>query len=160
MEEILNGENKIDINHNEYLKSKKLLLEILNSHSYNDIMTCLINQDSEKCNTTLDAAIKNLVDNIDIELLTHLLMDEEIINNKKTMVKDNNKNLIQKTQSETIQSSFDSNLKLENDCEKTQVKKRKERKKPKPKINKLIYRKENNFYIYRVVAKKKEIYFC
>ena len=118
-------------------------------------MTCLINQDSEKCNTTLDAEIKNLVDNIDIELLAHLLMDEEIINNKKTILKDNNKNLIQKTQSETIQSSFDSNLKLENDCEKTQVKKRKERKKPEPKINKLAYRKENNIYIYRVVAKKK-----
>lgn len=48
MNEIFTKGIKEEINNNEFLNSKKLLLELLNTYSYNDIMACLISEENEK----------------------------------------------------------------------------------------------------------------
>ena len=153
MNEIFTKGIKEEINNNEFLNSKKLLLELLNTYSYNDIMACLISEENEKKNFSLEIDLKKLVEKVDIEQLSQLLMDEEIIKCSHK-IENNNKTIIQKSQSETIQSTFDNNLNLEDNIDKNEVKLKKNRKKSKPYISKVIYRKEDNIYFFRYIAKK------
>ena len=157
MEEISNTGKKGEINNNEeYLNSKKLLLELLNSYSYGDIMSCLINEQNGENDVSLEIKLKKLVDHVDIEQLANLLIDEEIIK-YNNITKNKNNNNVDKIQSETAPSSLDRNLNIENnDIENNIINNKKEKKEPIPTINKVVYRKnDNNIYIYRYVSQKK-----
>ena len=156
MENILKKENNDDINNNKYMNTKKIVLELLNSYSYDDIIGYLVNEENEKSNIDLEIKLKKLVDYADIEELAKILNDEEIINySNMTQIKINNN--IEKTKNESTQSTLDSYLKLENDnldINESKIQKRKERKKPQPTLSKVLYRKDNNIYIYRFISRK------
>ena len=156
MENILKKENNDDINNNKYMNKKKIVLELLNSYSQGDIIGYLVNEENEKSNIDLEIKLKKLVDYADIEELAKILNDEEIINySNMTQIKINNN--IEKTKNESTQSTLDSYLKLENDnldINESKIQKRKERKKPQPTLSKVLYRKDNNIYIYRFISRK------
>ena len=156
MENILKKENNDDINNNKFMNTKKIVLELLNSYSYDDIIGYLVNEENEKSNIDLEIKLKKLVDYADIEELAKILNDEEIINySNMTQIKINNN--IEKTKNESTQSTLDSYLKLENDnldINESKIQKRKERKKPQPTLSKVLYRKDNNIYIYRFISRK------
>ena len=83
MEEILNVENIGENNSIVYInKPKKLLLELLNIYSYDEVMNTLLNNDFNK-NILLEIKLKELVDKVDIMELAQLLLDEEIIQYNK-----------------------------------------------------------------------------
>ena len=156
MENILKKENNDDINNNKYMNTKKIVLELLNSYSYDDIIGYLVNEENEKSNIDLEIKLKKLLEYADIEELAKILNDEEIINySNMTQIKINNN--IEKTKNESTQSTLDSYLKLENDnldINESKIQKRKERKKPQPTLSKVLYRKDNNIYIYRFISRK------
>ena len=141
------GENNCD----EILNSKKLLKELLNSYSYTEICEYLLNEEKQKTNVELKLKLKKIVDNIsDIDQLAKLLNDGDIAKNTNTLknVNENNNNKI-------ISIKEESDLKLENDLDKNIKKKRKPRQKPEPFVSKIMYRKNENIYIYRFITKKK-----
>lgn len=150
MEEILNVENIGENNSIVYInKPKKLLLELLNIYSYDEVMNTLLNNDFNK-NILLEIKLKELVDKVDIMELAQLLLDEEIIQyNKIINVGNNNK------KTEQILTNLDKSLKLENDKDVKKITKRKKREKPKPIISKILYKNNENIYIYRYVTSKK-----
>ena len=157
MEDTLKKE-KIDINDNN-ISTKELIIELLNSYSYNDIISCLLKEENEKekVNKELEIKLKKIVDNADIDQLTQLLIDEEIINYNN--IKGNKDNISFQALNDSVQSTLDSNLKLENDkidnVKINTIKKKKENKKQRPIISKVIYRKnENDIYIYRFISQK------
>ena len=92
MEEILNVQNIGENNNIVFInKPKKLLLELLNIYSYDEVMNSLLNNDYNK-NILLEIKLKELVDKVDIMELAQLLLDEEIIQyNKIINVGNNNK---------------------------------------------------------------------
>ena len=152
MEVISNTEEKkSEINNDELLEPKKMLLELLNSYSYGDIMSCLLNEENGKNDILLEIKLKKLVDKVDIEKFAKLLMDDDIIKynnmNKITSI-----NCSENIQAETAPSSFDKNINIDNNIKKKKVKKRKEKKKVDPFISKVIYRKnDNSIYFYRKI---------
>ena len=163
MEDTLKNE-KIDINDNKF-STKDLIIELLNSYSYNDIISCILKEENEKeqVNKELEIKLKKIVDSTDIDQLAQLLMDEEIINYNS--IKGNKDNISFQAQNDSVQSTLDSNLKLENDkidnVKKNTIKKRKESKKQRPIISKVIYRKKDNYiYIYRFVSRKSFFSVC
>ena len=150
-------ERKNEINNKELLNPKKLLLELLKSYSYGDIMSCLINEENGKNDISLEIKLKKLVDRVDIEQLANLLIDDDIIKYNNNMGIENNKTSAN-LQAETAPSSLDRNINIDNNLfEKKQVKKRKLNKKKTPIINKVLYRKNDNIiYIYRFIFQKKK----
>ena len=151
-------ERKNEINNKELLNPKKLLLELLKSYSYGDIMSCLINEENGKNDISLEIKLKKLVDRVDIEQLANLLIDDDIIKYNNNMGIENNKTSAN-LQAETAPSSLDRNINIDNNLfEKKQIKKRKLNKKKSPIINKVLYRKNDNIiYIYRFIFQKKRI---
>jgi hypothetical protein len=156
MEVISNTEEKKnEINTDELLEPKKMLLELLNSYSYGDIMSCLLNEENGKNDILLEIKLKKLVDKVDIEKFAKLLMDDDIIK-YNNMNKIANINCSENIQAETAPSSFERNINIDNNIKKKKVKKRKEKKKVDPVISKVIYRKnDNSIYFYRFVFQKK-----
>ena len=143
------GENNCD----EILNSKKLLLELLNSYSYTEICEYLLNEEKQKTNVELKLKLKKIVDNIsDIDQLAKLLNDGDIAKNNNNL-KNENDNI--NNNNKIISIKEESDLKLENDLDKNKKKMRKQRQKPEPFVSKIMYRKNDNIYIYRFITKKK-----
>ena len=109
MEDTLKNE-KIDINDNKF-STKDLIIELLNSYSYNDIISCLLKEENEKekVNKELEIKLKKIVDYADIDQIAQILMDEEIINYNS--IKGNKDNISFQAQNDSVQSTLDSNIK-------------------------------------------------
>ena len=77
MEEIQIISNRKDINNineDELSNEKKLLLNLLNNYTYEDIMNCIFAQEKKSFDDDLNLKLKELVNKIDIEELAKLLI--------------------------------------------------------------------------------------
>ena len=80
MEEIQIISNRKDINNvnkDELSNEKKLLLNLLNNYTYEDIMNCIFVQEKKSIDDDLKFKLKELVNKIEIEELAKLLTKTE-----------------------------------------------------------------------------------
>ena len=138
--------------------SHNLILDLLQSYSYEEIMNYIFDKDNKIDNDNLKLKLKELVEKIDIEELAKLLTKDEI--NKLFSIKKNEEqnNLTMPNENENKYGNLENNSKKENSNNKNQIKKVKNIEKSKPYINKVIYRKDSdndNIYIYRFISSKK-----
>ena len=161
MAEIQIISNKNDINNiskDKLSYSQNLILDLLESYSYEEIMNYIFDKDNKIDNDNLKLKLKELVEKIDIEELAKLLTKDEI--NKLFSIKKNEEqnNLAIPNENENKFINLENNSKKENSNNKNQIKKVKSGEKSKPYINKVIYRKDSdndNIYIYRFISSKK-----
>ena len=138
--------------------SHNLILDLLQSYSYEEIMNYIFDKDNKIDNDNLKLKLKELVEKIDIEELAKLLTKDEI--NKLFSIKKNEEqnNLAIPNENENKFINLENNSKKVNSYNKNKTKKAKSKEKSKPYINKVIYRKDSVndiIYIYRFISFKK-----
>ena len=155
---ISNNENNNNTDEGKLTYSQNLVLNLLKSYSYNDIMNYLFDQGNKISASDLRSKLKELVQKIDIDELAKLLTKEEINKLYSKNKKDENQYDINSNKNEEVY--FEKKLKLENDCyDKNKIKRRKKRDTTNPIISKIIYKKEQNtdeICFYRYIGSKKE----
>ena len=158
MEEIQIISNRKDINNvneDELSNEKKLLLNLLNNYTYEDIMNCIFAQEKKSFDDDLNLKLKELVNKIDIEELAKLLTKTEI--NNLLYIKNKRDHQIPISLKENRALDLELHLKEENDYNKNKIIIRKKRENSKPYLSKIIYKSDLNnvYYIYRYVTFKK-----
>ena len=158
MEEIQIISNRKDINNvneDELSNEKKLLLNLLNNYTYEDIMNCIFAQEKKSFDDDLKFKLKELVNKIDIEELAKLLTKTEI--NNLLYIKNKRDHQIPISLKENRALDLELHLKEENDYNKNKIIIRKKRENSKPYLSKIIYKSDLNnvYYIYRYVTFKK-----
>ena len=158
MEEIQIISNRKDINNineDELSNEKKLLLNLLNNYTYEDIMNCIFAQEKKSFDDDLNLKLKELVNKIDIEELAKLLTKTEI--NNLLYIKNKRDHQIPISLKENRALDLELHLKEENDYNKNKIIIRKKRENSKPYLSKIIYKSDLNnvYYIYRYVTSKK-----
>ena len=158
MEEIQIISNRKDINNvneDELSNEKKLLLNLLNNYTYEDIMNRIFAQEKKSFDDDLNLKLKELVNKIDIEELAKLLTKTEI--NNLLYIKNKRDHQIPISLKENRALDLELHLKEENDYNKNKIIIRKKRENSKPYLSKIIYKSDLNnvYYIYRYVTFKK-----
>ena len=155
---ISNNENNNNTDEGKLTYSQNLVLNLLKSYSYDDIMNYLFDQGNKISASDLRSKLKELVQKINIDELAKLLTKEEINKLYSKNKKDENQYDINSNKNEEVY--FEKKLKLENDCyDKNKIKRRKKRDTTNPIISKIIYKKEQNtdeICFYRYIGSKKE----
>ena len=156
---ISNSKDINNVNEDELSNEKKLLLNLLNNYTYEDIMNCIFAQEKKSFDDDLNLKLKELVNKIDIEELAKLLTKTEI--NNLLYIKNKRDHQIPISLKENRALDLELHLKEENDYNKNKIIIRKKRENSKPYLSKIIYKSDLNnvYYIYRYVTfKKSNIY--
>ena len=173
MEEMqIESKKEINITNKDKLTySQKLLLNLLQNYSYEEIMNYIFDEQNRIVNDNLQLKLKELAAKIEIEELAKLLTKDEINKlyciqkqEKYNFQTNSNKNEFLNLESHSICEISDSSLKKNegfkknNVCKNNKIKKEKKIENPSPHFNKIIYRidsNDNNIYFYRFISIKK-----